>query len=77
MAIIDINLVIGLGFIFGFSAFLTILTKTHFFKGLFAFALILSPFVYKAGYIDLWVIIALIFFNIVILTNEIISIRKG
>jgi hypothetical protein len=70
-----VNDVIGFALLIGLSLLLTILTKVSLFKGIVCFALVVSPFLYKAGFIDLWVIALLIILNVFIVI--IIKKEKG
>jgi hypothetical protein len=65
--------VIGFVLLIGVSLLLTILTKVSLSKGMVCYALVVAPFLYKAGYIDLWVIVLLLImmvFIVVIIKKE-------
>ncbi|MHA2105930.1 MAG: hypothetical protein ACW981_21090 [Candidatus Hodarchaeales archaeon] len=69
--------VIGFALLIGLSLMLVVLTKVPLFKGFICYCLVIAPFLYKAGYIDLWVIVALIVLMIYVITISIASKRRG
>lgn len=70
---IDVNYLIGFGIIIGLAFFLAIITHTNMIKGLISYALVISIFVYKAGYIQLWVVVFLLILNIIMGLSYFIS----
>lgn len=71
------DFMIGVAFVIGFAILLTILSKVEFFKGFIAFCLISSVFIFKAGFIELWLVILFLFLDMFVLVTTIKDKRKG
>jgi len=62
---------IGLGIVFGIAILFSYISKTNLIKGVIAYGMIIAPFVYKAGLLEFWVLIALMFLTLALLFSEI------
>jgi hypothetical protein len=72
-----VEVLIGIGILIGFPLILTVLAKIPVQKGIIGFALVVSPFIYKAGLIDIWVIVVLMILGIIILFLDVKKYIKG
>lgn len=73
----DINQLIGMSLLIGMALLLTVLSKVPIFKGFICYSLVISPFLYQADLIDLWVIILLIIGVIYIDMTTYINKKRG
>lgn len=64
-------LFIGIAIMVGLAMVFSYISKVEIMKGIIAYSLVIAPFVYRAGLLDLWVIILLLFFNLGIIFSEI------
>ncbi len=69
--------IIGFVLLIGIALLLTFLSKVDLFKGFICYCLIVAPFLFKAGYIDLWVIILLMIMMVYIIITSINSRKRG
>jgi hypothetical protein len=74
---LTINELIGIALLVGLALMLTILTKVPFMKGFICYCLIISPFLYQGGLIELWIIVLLIISIIFIDVITLVKKRVG